>query len=61
MTIEFYTANVYGNHLEYIKDPELAKSFYTIAGRKTLTPSIKQAFRSFGVEFSEALPPRPVA
>ena len=55
MDIEYYTKNVYGNELNYIKDEVLSELIKKITGQKTLSLSNIQNFKHLGIKFIRVL------
>ena len=58
MIIEYYTKNVYGNELIYVKDEHLKKAISNLLGKKTINKKDIANFKSLGITFKEVLPPR---
>lgn len=59
MKIEFYTKNVYGNELMYVKDVELAAKLSRLIGTLTVQESqMKLISDLFDAEWEEVLAPK---
>lgn len=58
MKIEYYTIRNYGRDDRYVADKEVAKAFYLITGKKTLSNEVIRGFQMMGAEFVEVLPPQ---
>ena len=56
MTIEFYSKNVYGVPMKYIKDKKIAQSIKMITGTKTISLYQMQGLIGLGHSFVEVLP-----
>lgn len=57
MEIQYYTKQVYGKTLEYIKDQKQAQQISALTGSKTLTPAQKSAFENLGCTFVRTFEP----
>lgn len=60
MTLNFFTRTNYGNTAYYLADPDLARAWRELSGRKTLTPRDMQALRTLDplIEFTQVFDPR---
>lgn len=59
MTIEYYTKNVYGNDLMYVKDAELAAKLSRLINTLTVSESqMKLISELFDVQWVEVLAPK---
>lgn len=58
--IEYYTKDVYGSRLEYIKDENDAKIIQQLTGKKTVTGQVRELIRDLtGGRVSFTLVPQP--
>jgi len=55
MIIEYYSKNVYGSEMRYIKDKNLSSKIQFLTGRKTITDRDIVALKDLGFELKEVL------
>jgi len=55
MIIEYYTKNVYGVEMKYVKDKKISSMIYLLTGKKTVTNSNVVTLEGLGFEFKEVL------
>lgn len=58
MEIEYYTKDVYGSELIYIKNDELANVVRALTGKKTVSAWDIKMFGKLGITFVEVLRPK---
>jgi len=58
MVIEYYIVRNYGRDDRYIADKEVAKAFYLITGKKTLSDDVIKGFQMLGASFKEVVAPK---
>jgi hypothetical protein len=58
MVIEYYIVRNYGRDDRYIADKEVAKAFYLITGKKTLSDDVIKGFQMLTAEFKEVVAPK---
>ncbi len=58
MEIEYYTKQVYGTDMHYIKDQEIHNIVWSLTGRKTITDSDMGLLAKLGCTFTEVIAPR---
>lgn len=56
MEIEYYTKNVYGRDLKYIKDEKIQQNMERLTGTKALMPYQVECLNILGFTFKEVLP-----
>lgn len=58
MEIEYYSKDVYGSSLMYVKDEDQARAITTLTNKKTIGEWDIKAMEKLGFSFTEVLAPR---